>query len=30
MSECENGHSFAIVFTAHQGKTYVETVMDFD
>ncbi len=30
MTECENGHSFAIVFTAHQGKTYVETVMDFD
>ena len=30
MSECENGHSFAIVLTAHQGKTYVETVMDFD
>ena len=30
MSECENGHSFAIVFTAHQGKTYVEAVMDFD
>jgi hypothetical protein len=30
MSECENGHSFAIVFTQHQGKTYGETVLDFD